>query len=105
VRTCDETQGFGNPAFNDSYCEHLIYFPMVELDRSVPHTLRLVLAGREATVTVRASMHWQWIWFNGVWMAGAPIGWAVDAASGSMSYFNDLDVERAFRQASSGAGR
>jgi hypothetical protein len=101
VRMCRAANNFGD----GGACEDAIFFPMLELDRGVPHTLRMVHNGQEATVTVEAHMHWGWIWANGVWFAAAPIGWAVDAASGDWSYFSELDVARTFRDAASAQRR
>jgi len=83
-------------------CASRVYFPVIELDRSVPHTLRLINdAGDEATVTVRAHMHWRWVWYNCVWGVFMPVGWVVDASSGRWTYFGrSLDVQHAFEQSS-----
>jgi len=102
---CRLAQAGGDPTFSQVDCDNVIFEPMLELDRAVPHTLRLVWGAREATITVHASMPWQWIWLNGVWGVAAPIGWAVDAASGGMSYFSALDIDRLFSQSQAGTGR
>ncbi len=90
-------------------CDRAIFYPYLELDKRVPHTLRLVRSnGSEATVTVRAGTRILWFWANGIWGPAAPLGWVVDAMSGKWTYFGSLDVDRAFRQASTvavGAGR
>lgn len=83
----------------DSNCMHAILEPYIELDKSMPHTLRLVRPSGEASVTVAAGTHWQWFWFNGIWGPAAPIGWAVDLAKGSWRYYTSLDVDHAFRSA------
>lgn len=87
----------------DTVCTHTILYPYVELNRAVPHTLRLVSAAGAATVTVRARVHFQWIWFNAIWGVAMPIGWAVDAASGSWQYFGNLDVADTYERLASSA--
>jgi hypothetical protein len=96
LRLCRETNNFGD----GGSCDDLIFFPMIELDRNGPHTLRIVHKGQEVSTTVEAHTHWAWIWANGVWFAAAPVGWAVDAASGAMQYYGSLDVGRLLREAS-----
>ena len=80
-------------------CMSRIVFPYVELPKSGRHMLRLVRPDGEVTVTVKAGMHWQWIWLNGVCFAAAPLCWGVDAVSGNWSYFGTLDVANAMRTA------
>ena len=92
----------------DRSCMNAILFPYIELDKSVPHTLEIVTDRGRATVNVKAGMHIQWFWFNGVWGPAAPIGWAVDIARGSWNYFGSVDVAQAMQrgtQVSSGGTR
>lgn len=83
--------------------EQTEYGPGLFLDPGRPHTLRLVRGGQEATVTVRASVRWKWIWRDALWGPLAFGAWGVDAATGSWKEFPRLDVERAFREASTAA--
>lgn len=79
-----------------SNCMNSILIPYVELPKSGRHTLRLVRSGREITVTVKASTHWQWFWLNGLCFPLVWACWGVDIALGSWSYYGDLDVTQAF---------
>ena len=81
-------------------CMDAILWPYVELPKG-SHSLRLVGERGEATVTVSTHLHIGWFWANGVWFAAAPIGWAVDLASGSWTYFGSVDVAREFGLAGS----
>ncbi len=84
-------------------CEDVRIAPYIMLDKATTHPLRLVREdGSETSITMNAGMHIGWIWANGIWLVGAPIGWAVDLISGSMKYFGSLDVGRAFRDGSRG---
>ena len=89
----------------DRDCMTWIIAPYVELQRGVPHQVRVVTARGEATETVQSRMHIQWFWLNGVLLAAAPVGWVVDLASGRMNYFGGFDVADAVDRANTVASR
>jgi hypothetical protein len=88
-------------------CEHqrVFFYPVVLLDRAVPHTLRLVGDGREATVTVHTSLHPKWLYWNFWLLAAYPVGLAVDGLSHNWSYFWPLDVGQALGSRSVAVGK
>ena len=80
-------------------CMNSILWPYVELPKSGTHTLRLVRPDGEATVAVRTSTHWQWLYLNVVCLTFMPACWGVDIVAGSWSYYGSVDVANAFRSA------
>ncbi|MFI5279025.1 MAG: hypothetical protein ACHQU1_00910 [Gemmatimonadales bacterium] len=72
--------------------QRVLFFPVLVLDRAVPHTLRIVNGSRETTVTVKTSLHPKWLYWNFWLLAAYPVGLAVDGLSHNWNYFWPLDV-------------
>jgi hypothetical protein len=86
-----------------SWTETSQFGPGLFLDPHRPHTLRLVRQGQEATVTVKTVWKAKWWFYDMALFMFAPVGWVVDGATGSWNQFPRLDIDRAFRNASTTA--
>jgi len=84
--------------------ETTTFGPGIYLNPHRPHTLRLVRGDQQATVRLDTSFRIKWYFYDMFLFFAGPIGWFVDAATGSWNEFPRLDVDRAFRNATASAG-